>query len=324
MIVTAALLIVLLVVFVLGMTVGDFPLSIGDLFRTLTARGTAANNFVVYDLRLPRVITGILVGLCFGLSGAIFQSMIRNPLATPDIIGVSAGASAAAVFAILILGLSGVAVSAFAFGGALLIAALIYLLAYRNGLSGYRFVLIGIGLAAVMIAVINYLMTRARIQEAQAVLVWLTGSLNDASTAGMLTLGALSLLIIPLSLIAGHWLGGLQLGDDTAAAIGLSVQRSRLLLILLAVALAAVATAAAGPVGFVAFVSGPIARRLTGGTGTALVPAGLVGAVVVAAADLAAQHLLPIPLPVGILTAVIGAPYLIVLLIRTNRHGTGG
>ncbi|WP_230207736.1 iron chelate uptake ABC transporter family permease subunit [Microlunatus sp. Gsoil 973] len=324
MIVTAALSIALLAVFVLGMTIGDFPLSLSDLFRTLTARGTAANNFVVYDLRLPRVITGILVGLCFGISGAIFQSMIRNPLATPDIIGVSAGASAAAVFAILILGLSGVAVSAFAFTGALVIACAIYLLAYRNGLSGYRFVLIGIGLAAVMIAVINYLMTRAQIQEAQSVLVWLTGSLNDASTPGMLTLAALSLVIIPLSVIAGRWLGGLQLSDDTAAAIGVSVQRSRLLLILLAVALAAIATAAAGPVGFVAFVSGPISRRLTGGTGTALIPAGLVGAVVVSAADLAAQHLLPIPLPVGILTAVIGAPYLIVLLIRTNQHGTGG
>lgn len=324
MIVSVGLLVALLVVFCIGMTVGDFPLSLADLFRTLTARGTAANNFVVYDLRLPRVITGMLVGLCFGISGAIFQSMIRNPLATPDIIGISAGASAAAVFAILVLGLSGVTVSGFAFGGALLIALAIYLLAYRDGLSGYRFVLIGIGLAAVMAAVINYLMTRAQVQEAQAALVWLTGSLNDASSSGMVTLAGLAVVIIPLSLLAGRWLGGLQLGDDTAAAIGLPVQPSRLLLILLAVALAAIATAAAGPVGFVAFVSGPIARRLTGGTGTALVPAGLVGAVVVSAADLAAQHLLPIPLPVGILTAVIGAPYLIFLLIRTNRHGTGG
>jgi iron complex transport system permease protein len=324
MITCAALLLALLVIFCVAMSIGDFPISLNDLFRTLTARGTAADNFVVYDLRLPRVITGMLVGLCLGLSGAIFQSMIRNPLATPDIIGVTAGASAAAVFAILILGLSGIAVSGFAFGGALLIAFAVYLLAYRDGLSGYRFVLIGIGLAAVMAAVINYLITRAQVQEAEAALIWLTGSLNDASASGVLTLAVSSVVIIPPTLIAGRWLGGLQLGDHTAAAIGLSVQRARLLLILLAVALAAIATAAAGPVAFVAFVSGPIARRLTGGTGNALIPAGLVGALVVSCADVAAQHVLPIPLPVGILTALIGAPYLIVLLIRSNRNGTGG
>jgi iron complex transport system permease protein len=306
------------------MIVGDFPISLPDLFYALTGRGTSSTNFIVYDLRLPRVVTGMLVGLCFGISGAIFQTMIRNPLATPDIIGVSTGASAAAVFAILILGLSGVAVSAFAFGGALAIAIAVYLLAYRGGMSGYRFVLIGIGLAAVMSAVIDYQMTRATVQDAQQALIWLTGSLSGSTTSTMTTLSILAVVIIPLTLIAGGWLAGLQLGDDTAQSIGLSVQRSRLLLILLGVALAAIATAAAGPVGFVAFVSGPIARRLTGGTGTALIPAGLVGALVVSGADFAGQHLLPVQLPVGILTAVIGAPYLIFLLIRSNRLGTGG
>jgi iron complex transport system permease protein len=250
--------------------------------------------------------------------------MVGNPLATPDIIGISSGAGAAAVFAILTLGLGGVAVSAFAFAGALTVAAAIYLLAYRGGLSSYRFVLIGIGIAAVMTATIEFQMTRAEIQQAQLALVWLTGSLNDATTSTMNTLAVLTVLIVPLTLLAGIWLSGLQLGDDTATSIGFSVQRSRLLLILLGVALAAIATAAAGPVGFVAFVSGPIARRLTKGAGAGLIPAGLVGAVVVSAADFAGQHLLPVQLPVGILTAVIGAPYLIFLLIRSNRLGTGG
>ncbi|WP_228266028.1 FecCD family ABC transporter permease [Microlunatus elymi] len=324
LIVCAGLLAALLIIFCAAMVVGDFPLSLKELFFALTGRGSATTNFIVYDLRLPRAVTGMVVGLCFGISGAIFQAMIRNPLATPDIIGVSSGASAAAVFAILTLGLTGVAVSAFAFGGALVIAMLIYLLAYRGGMSGYRFVLIGIGLAAVMSALIEYQMTRVAVEDAQTALVWLTGSLAGSSTSGMLTLSALAVVIIPVTLIAGRWLGGLQLGDDTASSIGVAVQRSRLLLILLGVALAAIATAAAGPIGFVAFVSGPIARRLTGGTGSALTPAGLVGALVVGVADFAGQHLLPVQLPVGILTAVIGAPYLIFLLIRSNRLGVGG
>jgi iron complex transport system permease protein len=312
------------VIFAASMIVGDFPITLHELWLALTGRGTGATNFIVYDLRLPRVVTGMLVGLCFGISGAIFQAMIRNPLATPDIIGISSGASAAAVFAILSLGLSGYAVSGFAFAGALIVAIAIYLLAYRGGMSGYRFVLVGIGTAAVMTAVIEYQMTRADVREAQSALVWLTGSLNDSSTSTMSSLAVLAIVIIPLTLIAGGWLSGLQLGDDTASSIGLAVQRSRLLLILLGVALAAIATAAAGPVAFVAFVAGPIARRLTRSASGALIPAGLVGAVVVGAADFTGQHLLPVQLPVGILTAMIGAPYLIFLLIRSNRLGTGG
>jgi iron complex transport system permease protein len=323
-VVCGALLVALLVIFTASMAVGDFPLGVGELFDALTARGTAATNFIVYDLRLPRVLTGMIIGLCFGISGAIFQAMIRNPLATPDIIGISSGASAAAVFALLVLGLTGFAVSVFAFGGALLIALVIYLLSYRGGMSGYRFVLIGVGLAAVMSAVIEYEMTRVDVQEAQVALLWLTGSLANSTSSAMSTLIILAVIIVPVTLIAGSWLSGLQLGDDTATSIGLAVQRSRLLLVLLGVALAAIATAAAGPVGFVAFVSGPIARRLTGGTGASLLPAGLVGALVVSCADFVAQHLLPVQLPVGILTAVIGAPYLIFLLIRSNRRGTGG
>jgi iron complex transport system permease protein len=131
-------------------------------------------------------------------------------------------------------------------------------------------------------------------------------------------------IVVPLALWAGGALGGLQLGDDAATSIGVRVERSRLLLILIGVALASIATAAAGPVGFVAFVSGPIARRLTHGTGIALVPAALVGAAVVITADFVGQHLLPVQLPVGILTAAVGAPFLLYLLVRSNRIGHGG
>ena len=323
-VVSVGLLVALSVLFVLSLLIGDFPMSVGDVFASLTGHGTRATDFIVYTLRLPRVVTGMLVGLCFGLSGAIFQSTIRNPLASPDIIGITSGASAAAVLAILLLGLSGYVVSLFAFVGALVTALVIYVLAWRRGIAGYRLVLVGIGVAAVLVSVIDYLMTRAEVFDAQVALLWLTGSLNGSSQATMVPLAVLLVVVLPLTLWAAGSLTGLQLGDETATSIGIEVERSRLLLILFAVALAAIATAAAGPIGFVAFVSGPIARRLTHGTSISLIPAALVGALVVTAADFTGQHLLPVQLPVGVLTAAVGAPYLLYLLVKSNRIGSGG
>ncbi len=312
------------VMFLLSLAIGDFPLSIGDVLNSLTGRGTRASDFIIYELRLPRVLTGLLVGFSFGISGAIFQSMIRNPLASPDIIGITSGASATAVVAILIFGLSGLVVSAFSFSGAIITALLIYGLAWRKGIAGYRLVLVGIGIAAVLYSVIDYLMTRAAVFDAQVALLWLTGSLNGASNAELVPLALLLIVIVPATLWSAASLTGLQLGDDTAKSIGIRVERSRLMLIIFGVALAAVATAAAGPIAFVAFVSGPIAKRLTHGTGNALILAGLVGACVVCLADFAGQHLLPIQLPVGVLTAAVGAPYLLYLLVVSNRVGSGG
>jgi iron complex transport system permease protein len=322
--VVGGLVIFLLIMFCLAMVVGDFPITIQQVWLSLTGRGTRATDFIVHELRLPRAVTALAVGTCFGLSGAIFQSMMRNPLASPDIIGITSGASAAAVIAILMLHLSGYAISAFAFGGALITALLIYLLAWKQGVAGYRLVLVGIGIAAMLGAIIDYLMTRAQIWDAQVALLWLTGSLNGASAAEMKPLLVLMIITVPLALWAGGALAGLQLGDEAATSVGVRVEHSRLFLILIGVALASIATAAAGPVGFVAFVSGPIARRLTNGTGIALVPAALVGAAVVITGDFVGQHLLPVQLPVGILTAAVGAPYLLYLLVRSNRIGHGG
>ena len=307
-----------------ALSLGDFPLPLDQLVATLLGQGTTASNFIVLDLRLPRVLTGLLVGVCFGLSGTTFQNLLRNPLASPDIIGISYGASAGGVLAILLLGWSGFAVSGAALSGALVSAGLIYALAWRGGLSGYRFVLVGVGVSALMLAVVDYLMTRADLYEAQAALVWLTGSLNGSSTAQLHPLALACLVLVPLTLLTGRALLVLQLGDDVAASVGLRVEAARLAAIVLAVMLAAVATAAAGPVGFVAFVAGPVARRLTRGSGPSLVPAALVGALVVVVSDVLGQHLLPVQLPVGVVTAAVGAPYLLLLLVRSNRAGVGG
>jgi iron complex transport system permease protein len=322
--VCGGLVVALLGLIVAALVVGDFPLSVGQVFASLTGRGGRAGDFIVYQLRLPRAGSAVAVGACFGLAGAIFQSMMRNPLASPDIIGITYGATASGVVAILVIGVSGLAVSALAFAGALATALLIYLLAWRQGVAGYRLILVGIGIAAMLAAVIDYLMTRAAVWDAQVALQWLTGSLNGVSDTTMRTLLVLMLVVVPPTLWASTALGGLQLGDDTAAGLGVRVERARLLLVLFGVALASIATAAAGPIAFVAFVSGPVARRLTHGTGIALIPAALVGALVVLAADFAGQHLLPVQLPVGVLTAIIGAPYLLYLLVTTNKIGQGG
>ncbi|NLU69409.1 iron chelate uptake ABC transporter family permease subunit [Streptomyces sp. HNM0574] len=304
---------------------GDVPVPFPDVLAALTGRADPATWFVVGEMRLPRALTGLLTGLALGLSGAVFQSLLRNPLASPDVIGISAGASAAAVLSSSLLAAGGLLLSGFALAGALLTAVLIYALAWRRGVTGARLVLVGVGVAAGLTSLISYLMTRSATTEAQEALVWLAGSLNGRSWPHLWPLAGAVAVLLGLLLPAARRVPVLQLGDDTAAGLGVGVERARLQLLACAVALAGVATAAAGPVGFVAFVSAPVARGLVPGRGAALFPAGCVGALLVLVADFAGQHLLgPAQLPVGVVTSVIGAPYLLWLLARTNRVGRGG
>jgi iron complex transport system permease protein len=313
----------------LSLSVGDHPLPLADVVRSLlsplTGDADSANDFIVLGVRLPRVVAGLLSGGAFGLSGVIFQTILRNPLASPDIVGITTGASAAAVLAIIAFGWSGLAVSFSACSGAILIALLIYGLAWRNGVTPYRLVLIGIGMSALAGAVVSYLFTRARIMEVQEALSWLTGSLNGASFEGLAPLAIALVILVPLAAILSRSLQTLQLGDDTATALGTRVEFSRVGLILVAVLVAAFATAAVGPVSFVAFVAGPIARRLLGPSGGALIPAALVGGLVTNASDFVAQHMLGRnQLPVGVVTGALGAVFLIYLLAAAHRSGRGG
>lgn len=304
-----------------SLAVGAYSISLPDLVSTILGHGSAKDSFIVGQLRLPRVAMGVLVGVAFGLAGALFQSLLGNPLASPDIIGITGGASAAAVSAILILGLDGIAVSGFALGGALIVAATISALSWRSGLTGYRFVLIGIGIAFVVQAILGYLLTRADVRDAQGAFVWLVGSLSSSRWNEILLTAASLVVLLPIVAVLAPRLRIAQLGDQAAASLGLGVQRSRIAVIAVAVTLAAVGTAAAGPIAFVAFVSAPIARRLVRTGGLALVPSALVGVVIVLAADFAAGHALPgaVQVPVGVITGVIGAPYLLWLLATTNR-----
>jgi iron complex transport system permease protein len=317
--------IALFVTFCVSLSLGDFKIPVIDVVKTLFGQGDKATEFIVNQLRLPRALTGILVGAALGLSGAIFQSIARNPLASPDIIGVTYGASAFAVFAIVTLGLTGAAVSGLAIAGALLTAFTMYVLAWRRGVSSYRLILVGIGIGAMATSLTSYLLTRAKVEIAQQALVWLTGSLNGTDWSQVRSLTIALVLLSPFMAFLVHRLRILQLGDETAYGLGLRVERSRLGLIVIAVLLAAVATAAAGPIGFVAFVAPPIARWVTRSPGPAMIASALIGALVVALSDLLAQHALgDTQLPVGVVTGVVGAPYLMFLLARANRVGSGG
>ncbi|MEO6012900.1 MAG: iron chelate uptake ABC transporter family permease subunit [Devosia sp.] len=316
----------LVIAFGAAMILGDYPMSIDNVVRSLLSPLTGETqkgiDFIVLGLRLPRAMVAVFAGMAFGISGALFQNVLRNPLASPDIIGISAGAGTAAVAAILLLHWGGGMLALAALGGALLTAAAIYLLAWHQGVSPYRVVLVGIGIAAVMAAIMSFLFTRARLVEVQQAVTWLTGSLNGARMSDALQLGLelaiISIVLVPLSRAAG----ALELGDDKARALGSGVERARFLLLGAGVALCALATAVTGPIAFVALMSGPVSRLLLGPAGGAIVPAAMTGAVITLSADIIAQHSLPgVQLPVGVVTGGIGAAFLILMLIAANRTG---
>jgi iron complex transport system permease protein len=309
-----------------SVSVGDFPIPLTDVIKEITGiGGTTDSSFIIHTLRLPRVLTGVLVGFAFGVSGQIFQRMVRNPLASPDILGLSSGAALGAVFCIVILKSGSISTTGAALIGSLLTVVAIYLLAIKQGISSYRLVLVGIGITALLDAGVEYLLTRANLNDAQRATVWLTGSLNGRGWEYVRPLTLALLILVPVAMVCTRHLRVLELGDDTAAALGVNLRRSKLGLTLSGAGLAAAATAAAGPVGFVALVAPQIARRLVGERAVGIIPAGLIGAAVMVFADLLARRLFsPTELPVGVITAVVGAPYLLWLLARANKIGTGG
>ncbi|OLR91366.1 iron ABC transporter [Actinokineospora bangkokensis] len=323
--VAAALLAVVVAAAAVSLSLGRGYVSLPDVLSTLAGQGSRTTDYIIFDLKLPRALAAVLVGLAFGVSGAVFQSLLGNPLASPDIIGINTGASAAAVLGITALGLSGTAVSLVALAGALLTAVVMYGLTWRGGISGSRLVLVGVGIAAILLSVVSYVMTRSQVATAQDALVWLTGSLNGRGWAQVVPLAVLLAVLLPAVAALARTLGLLRLGDDAAKGLGAPVEPARLGLLACAVALAGAATAAAGPVAFVALLAAPIGRRLARDGSPALLVSGLVGAAVVQVADFAAQNLPGLPqYPVGVLTGAVGAPYLLLLLARANRTGKGG
>ena len=293
-----------------------------EVIGVILGQDVPGATFTVGRLRLPRAVLAVVAGLSFGLAGVTFQTMLRNPLASPDIIGISAGASAAASFAIITLSLSGTAVSIFAIVAGLGVALLVYGLSFKGGGAGTRLILVGIGIAAMLESLTNYVLSRAGQWDLQEALRWLTGSLNGTTWPQVVTAAVALAIFAPLLLSKSGQLGAMQLGDDTAGALGVRVERTRLTVIVAAVGLIAFATAAAGPIAFVAFLSGPIAARVVGPNGSLLLPASFIGALLVLVADLCGQYAFGTRFPVGVVTGVLGAPYLLYLIVRTNRAGS--
>ncbi|MDF2046338.1 iron chelate uptake ABC transporter family permease subunit [Microbacterium sp. Kw_RZR3] len=319
--ITGILVLLVIAAFSLSLMLGQTAYSPVQVWGVLTGQRVSGASFTVGELRLPRAVTGLFTGLCFGMGGVIFQSMLRNALASPDVIGINTGASAAAVIGIVVLGLGETAVSFLAMAAALAAALAIYLLAYRNGGSGARLILVGIGVAAMCQAVVSYVIARAAEYDLPAAMRWITGNLNDATWDRTLPVMVAVLVLGPVVLSLSGRLEILRMGDETAAAVGLPVERSRVLLIVAAVGLLAFGTAAAGPIAFVSFLAGPIAVRLLGPVGSPILPAGLIGALLVLVADFCGQYAFGTRLPVGVITGVLGAPYLIYLLVRSSRSG---
>lgn len=319
--VIALLLALIAALFALTLVLGQSYTPLGEAMRVLLGEDVPGATFTVGQLRLPRAVLSLLAGLSFGLGGVAFQIMLRNPLASPDIIGINVGASAAAVFAIVVLQWNGPAVSVFAVVAGVGVALAIYALSFRNGVAGTRLILVGIGAAAMLESFIAYTLSRAPAWNLQEAMRWLSGSVNGAQLDQAIPL-LLALAIFGGLLVSrARDLDTLKLGDDTAAALGTNVPLTRITVMVAAVGVIAVATAVTGPISFVAFLSGSIAARIVGGNGSLLIPSALIGAVLVLSGDYAGQFLLPSRYPVGVVTGALGAPYLIYLIIRVNRSG---
>ncbi|MFG3660986.1 FecCD family ABC transporter permease [Streptomyces sp. NPDC047706] len=311
--------------FAVETAIGDIGLPLTHVMQAMFGAGDPGTQLIVHELRLPRALAGLLVGIAFGISGALLQTMTLNPLASPDMMGITQGAGAAVVAGIVLGWDSGPGTQALGLLGALAAALLVYVLAWSRGTTGYRIVLVGVGIAWICTSATDYLMAHGSRFQAQSALGWLVGNLNGRTWEQIGPLAVTMSALVPAALLLGRQMRTLQLGDDVARGLGTRVQTVRVAVLLVSVGLVAFGTATAGPVAFVALAAPQVAQRLAGTAVPPPVAAGLTGAVMVLVSDLIARKLIPdTELPVGIVTGVLGAPVLLWLLVRANRAGSGG
>ncbi len=319
--VTTILFIIMLTLGLFTLLYGDNIYTISEVVRVLRGESIKGVTFAISKIRLPRMLCGMLVGICFGVAGNTFQTMLRNPLASPDIIGITSGCSVMAVYSILVLGLSGTIVSVLALICGLLISFIIYLLSRKNGFSGGRLILIGIGVQALTNSINSYILLRANEYQVSSAIRWLNGSLNGSTMKPVPSLFIVVLVFVFLSIFFTKELQVLELGDEFATTLGVKVNLIRVVLIVIAVVLIAYATSVTGPIAFVAFLSGPIAGRLVGNGSPRVLASGFVGAILVLSGDLVGQYVFSSRFPVGVITGLIGGPYMLYLLITINKKG---
>ncbi|MGA5535856.1 FecCD family ABC transporter permease [Mycolicibacterium nivoides] len=308
------------VVGVIAIGFGKYTVAPLEVVKVLLGANTSFDRVVVLEWRMPRTVMALLVGAALGVSGAIFQALTRNPLGSPDIIGVNTGAYTGALIVIAGFGGGYYAVAAGALAGGLITALAVYLLAYRNGLAGYRLIVVGIALGAVLSSVNQWIVIKLDFHAAVTASVWQQGTLSGLSWVQVVPM-TICLLAITVGLVAlGPQLPILQLGDDAAGALGVHPERARLAYLVAAVALVALACAAAGPITFIALAAPQLSRRLTASAGVGLMPSAAMGAVLLLGSDVIAQHLFGgNELPVGAVTVSLGGAYLIYLLVTQAR-----
>ena len=314
-----------LAAFAIGMislTIGTYAVPLADVLGALFGNdkpGAETARMVVVEWRLPRVALAFLLGAALGMSGAIFQSLTRNPLGSPDIIGFSAGSYTGALIVILLLSGGYYETAVGALTGGIVTASLVYLLSRRRGVQGFRLIIVGIGVAAMLSAFNAWMIREANLQVAMSAAIWGAGSLNGLGFEQLVPVMIVLLVVMPASCLLSRPLRQLEMGDDVARASGVDANRARLLLMVLGVALTATVTAAAGPISFIALAAPQIARRLTHAAGPMLIASALMGGLLLLAADLAAQHALGVQVPVGVMTVSIGGFYFLWLLFREAR-----
>ncbi|EFG5093155.1 iron-enterobactin ABC transporter permease [Shigella boydii] len=302
-----------------GLRSGAVTLETSQVFAALMGDAPRSMTMVVTEWRLPRVLMALLIGAALGVSGAIFQSLMRNPLGSPDVMGFNTGAWSGVLVAMVLFGQDLTAIALAAMVGGIVTSLLVWLLAWRNGIDTFRLIIIGIGVRAMLVAFNTWLLLKASLETALTAGLWNAGSLNGLTWAKTSPSAPIIILMLIAALLVRR-MRLLEMGDDTACALGVSVERSRLLMMLVAVVLTAAATALAGPISFIALVAPHIARRISGTARWGLTQAALCGALLLLAADLCAQQLfMPYQLPVGVVTVSLGGIYLIVLLIQESR-----
>ncbi|GGU90200.1 FecCD family ABC transporter permease [Streptomyces bacillaris] len=304
-------------------TLGSYPLTLTDLAAVASGTADTGVRTVVLEWRAPRIVAAVLFGAALAVGGAVFQALTRNPLGSPDVIGFTTGSYTGVVLTLLAGASSYAALAAGALAGGLFTALTVYLLAFRRGVRGFRLIIVGIAVGALLSSVNTWFSVKADVDTALRAAVWGAGSLSAIGWPAVLMASALLAAVALAAPVAQHRLRRLELGDETATTMGVPVERTKLLLVVLGVAATAAVTAAAGPIAFVALAAPQIARRLTGrGTSVDLAGSALVGALLLLGADIAAQHAVPgVVLPTGAVTVCVGGAYLLVLLVRESRRG---
>jgi iron complex transport system permease protein len=321
-IVVTAVVAVVIAIGLVALSMGDYPLTLEQVRHTVLGGGTRAESYIVFQVRAPRLAMALIAGAALGVAGAMLQSLLGNPLASPDLLGISGGSGVVAVFALLVLGTTGPALAGAAFVGGMAVAALLLLAGRAQSDAGYRLILAGVGVSFLAEAVTSFLMVRAQVEQAQMAMLWLTGSLSSTPWWQVATVAVVFVVMIPAVMASARWLPIVQLGAPTASGLGVRPAVVRIVTVTAAVILTAVTCAFLGPISFVALCAPAIARPLLGHASPGIATSGLIGAAILASADLVAQYAIPgMAVPVGVVTGAIGALFLLWLLATSKgRH----